>query len=453
MLLQFSVRNFACFAQEASFTMVASSDSSHPEHVVQSSAGRKPRVLRVAALYGANGHGKSKIVEALRFVRDLVVDGTKAGDGIDRSPFRLDPNLLSEPSRFELVIDHADVEYTYGFAVDDDRVQEEWLFARLTSRESKFFERITDEASEVTVEFGPSLAGGSKKERQRMEFVAEGTRPNQLFLTEALDRNVEQLQPLLNWFRRVLVILSADGLPQPIAFRASRQRSFVDFLTDFLQRAGTGIDGVKVDETPLDVDDFFEDAPRDFVKHVVGAVEKGSAVGVMASPRNDLLTIYKNSAGERVVGRLKTTHSSKKGGSIEFQFSEESSGTQRLMEILPVLADAESQERVYVVDELDRKLHPALSRLFVETFIHRCDEPTRTQLIFTTHDTHLMDLKLLRRDEIWFLEKDRWGASELYPMTELNVRPDLKIEKGYLQGRFGAVPLVQSPPPVDGAAC
>jgi uncharacterized protein len=283
--------------------------------------------------------------------------------------------------------------------------------------------------------------------------LQKGTRPNQLFLTEALDRNVEQPQPLLQWFRRILVILSADDLPQPIAFRASREQSLVDFLGGFLQRAGTGINGVEVDETPLDEDDFFEDAPRDFVKHVVGAVEKGSAVGVMASPKNELITIYKNSAGERVVGRLKTTHASRHGGSVAFQFAEESSGTQRLMEILPVLADAESQERIYVIDELDRRLHPALSRLFVETFINRCDESSRTQLIFTTHDTHLMDLQLLRRDEIWFLEKDRWGASTLYPMTELKVRPDLKIEKGYLQGRFGAVPLVRGSSPPDSAAC
>ncbi len=453
MLLQFSVRNFACFAREASFSMVASGDDSHPKHVVQSAVGRKPRVLRLAALYGANGHGKSKVVEALRFVRDLVVDGTRPGDGIDRTTFRLDPDLLNEPSRFELTIDHAGVEYNYGFAVDDERVREEWLFARLTSRESKFFERLTDKAGEVTVEFGASLAGRTKKERQRMEFVAEGTRPNQLFLTEAFDRNVEELEPLLQWFRRVLVILSADDLPQPIAFRASRQSSFVDYLEDFLRRAGTGIDGVTVDETPLDVDDFFTDAPREIVKKIVGAVEKDSAVGLLENPQNGLITIYKNRAGEKVVGRLKTTHSSKSGGSVEFQFSEESSGTQRLMEIMPVLADAESQERVYVVDELDRKLHPALSRLFVETFIHRCDEPTRTQLIFTTHDTHLMDLNLLRRDEIWFLEKDRWGASELYPMTDLKVRPDLKIEKGYLQGRFGAVPLIEGAPATDRMAC
>ncbi|MCF7978994.1 MAG: ATP/GTP-binding protein [Chromatiaceae bacterium] len=453
MLLQFSVQNFACFADEALFSMVASSDLSHPHHVVQSAAGRKPRVLRLAALYGANGHGKSKLVEALRFVRDLVLDGTKAGDAIDRSPFRLDPERIRAPSRFELVIDHEGVEFSYGFAVDEERVHEEWLFARLTSRESRLFERVTDDHGHVQVEFGPALSGGSKKERQFLEFVAEGTRPNQLFLTEAQDRNVEQLQPVLTWLRRVLVIVSADDLPQPVAFKASRERSFVDYLTDFLKRAGTGIDGVTVEETPCELDDFFEDAPRELTKKIIGAIDRGNAVGLVVNPKSDVLTIYKNEGGDRVVGRLKTKHCSQNGQSVEFQFGEESSGTQRLMEILPILADAESSERVYVVDELDRKLHPALSRLFVETFVNRGDEPSRTQLIFTTHDTHLMDLQLLRRDEIWFLEKSRWGASVLYPMTDLKVRPDLKIEKGYLQGRFGAVPLIQAAVASEAQAC
>lgn len=444
MLLQFSARNFSCFAEDVLFSMVASADATHPRHVVQSEVGRRPRILRLAALYGANGHGKSQLVEALRFMRDFVLDGTSAGDAIERKPFRLDPQRISEPSRFEIVIDHEAMEYSYGFAVDDERVHEEWLFARKTAKERRLFERVTEASGKVTVEFGPMLRGATKKERQFLDFVAEGTRPNQLFLTEALDRNVEALKPLLRWFRRVLVIVSADDLPQPVAFRASREQSFADYLTEFLKRAGTGIDGVTVQETLMDEDDFLTKAPQAIKKQILSAIDRGNAVGLVAHPRADVLTIYKNPRGERVVGRLKTTHASRQGTSVEFQFSEESCGTQRLMELLPILADAESVERVYVVDELDRKLHPALSRLFVETFIDRCEEASRTQLVFTTHDTHLMDLGLLRRDEIWFLEKDQWGASELYPLTDLKIRPDLKIEKGYLLGRFGAVPLIQA---------
>jgi AAA15 family ATPase/GTPase len=389
MLLLFSVQNFACFAEEALFSMVASSDASQPQHVVESEAGRKPRILRLAALYGANGHGKSKIVEALRFVRDLVVDGTKAGDPIECPTFRLDSDLSEAASRFEIVIDYDGVEYSYGFVVDEKRVLEEWLFARLTSRESRFFERITDDDGKVTVEFGPALGGGSKKERQLLEFVAEGTRPDQLFLTEALDRNVGQVKPMLEWFRRVLVIVSADDAPQAVAIRAGRDQSLTDFLADFLSRAGTGVDGVKVEETPVDGDGFFGGAPTSFLKSLSETVDKGHVFNFVDQTKNEVITVYKNSDGERVVGRLKTIHRSKNGGSVEFQFGDESSGTQRLMEIMPILADAESRERVYVVDELDRKLHPALSRLFVETFIQRCRRQPHTAYLH--HPRHPPD--------------------------------------------------------------
>jgi AAA15 family ATPase/GTPase len=113
------------------------------------------------------------------------------------------------------------------------------------------------------------------------------------------------------------------------------------------------------------------------------------------------------------------------------------------MEILPMLADVRTQEKVYVIDELDRKLHPLLSRLFVSTYLEQCGEEEGGQLVFTTHDDNLLDLDLLRRDEIWFLEKDRFGASRLFSLNDLRVRPDLKINKGYLAGRFGGIPKLR----------
>ena len=246
------------------------------------------------------------------------------GDPIECPTFRLDSDLSEAASRFEIVIDYDGVEYSYGFVVDEKRVLEEWLFARLTSRESRFFERITDDDGKVTVEFGPALGGGSKKERQLLEFVAEGTRPDQLFLTEALDRNVGQVKPMLEWFRRVLVIVSADDAPQAVAIRAGRDQSLTDFLADFLSRAGTGVDGVKVEETPVDGDGFFGGAPTSFLKSLSETVDKGHVFNFVDQTKNEVITVYKNSDGERVVGCLKTIHRSKNGGSVEFQFGDES---------------------------------------------------------------------------------------------------------------------------------
>lgn len=452
MLLQFAVQNFACFADEALFSMVAAPGEEHPGQVVQSEAGRKVRVLRVAALYGANAHGKTKLIEALRFVQHLVVRGTRSGARIPRVAFRLDQERLKQPSRFETVIDYQGIEYTYGFAVDDERVQEEWLFARPGAREVRYFERVTDAAGQVKVETGPQLAGRTGKQQQFLEFVAQGTRPNQLFLTEAVDRNVEKLKPLVEWFREVLTVVAAEAMPAPLGARVTEEKDFVDFLAAFLRRAGTGIEGLSAEEQPLDFERDLPGIPASVREEIQGGMERDLVVGFRQSEGRSL-TFYRDDTGQALVARLKTIHQGKDGSQVTFDFEDESSGTQRLVEILPILADLGITERVYVVDELDRKLHPLLSRLFVESFIGRCDKAARSQLIFTTHDTHLMDLDLLRRDEIWFFEKDRFGASTLYSMNGLKVRPDLKIEKGYLNGRFGGIPLIQGPAGEVDAPC
>lgn len=452
MLLQFAVENYTCFADEVLFSMVASPGAEHPRHVVQSQAGRKPRVLRLAALYGANAHGKTKLIEALRFAQSLIVLGTKSDRRIRAQPFRLDRHWREMPSRFEFLIDYEGVEYSYGFAVDSVRVREEWLFVRETARESRYFERVTDADGKVTVEIGPKLAENDKKRRQFLEFVAQGTRPNQLFLTEAIDRNVEALKPLFLWFRSVLTIISAEEAPQPLAVRINREEDFVEFMADFLRNAGTGIDGLSSEEEPLDFEKHFPGVPASLREDIETELPQG-AIFSLPGPDGQSLTLYCDDQDQLMVARLKTRHTGRDAIEANFDFEDESSGTQRLMEILPVLADAASGERVYVVDELDRKLHPLLSRLFVSSFISRCNEAQRTQLIFTTHDTHLMDLELLRRDEIWFFEKDQYGASHLYSMNALRVRSDLKLEKSYLNGRFGGIPLIHEPAVNSGAPC
>ena len=445
MLLQFAIENFACFSDEVLFSLVASSDEEHPDHLVPTETGRKPNILRTAALYGANAHGKTKLIEALRFAQSLVVKGTKSGQPIRVSPFRLDPKRLEQPSRFDFVIDYQDIEYSYGFEVDSERVHEEWLYARPNVREVKYFERITDAEGKVTVDPGPSLAGRSKKEQQFLEFVAKGTRPNQLFLTEAVDRNVEKLQPLFQWFSEVLTIIAATARVQPLEVRANKEVDFMKFIGEFLNKAGTGIEGIETVKEELDYDKHMPGIPEDLRDKIEEDIQEGAIITLM-SEEGASFSICAGETGKPVLVRLKTLHVGRDGLRVRFDFEEESAGTQRLMDILPILADVQVREKVYVIDELDRKLHPLLSRLFVESYLKQRDRPQRGQLIFTTHDTHLLDLDLLRRDEIWFLQKEQDGASKLYSLSDLKVRSDLKIEKGYLNGRFGGIPFIKPVP-------
>ena len=445
MLLQFSVENMGCFAEEAHFSMVASADESHPEQTLASSAGQKPTILRAAALYGANGHGKSKWIEALQFAQQLIVQGTRPGQPLATRPFRLSKQHPQQPSRFEFVIDYQDNEYSYGFVINNSMVLEEWCFARPKGREVKLFERLTDTKQQVTVEAGAALVGRSSKQRQFIEFVAQGTRANQLFLTEAVARNVEPLRPLYQWFQEVLTIVSATGRYQPLEIRASREEDFLALMGDFLARAGTGIAKVIAVSEPFELDSlaFMSDSVQ---QKLLDDIQKGHIV-TLVDQVGATFTLCKGEQGGVEAMRLQTIHQGVDGVEAQFDFEEESAGTQRLMEILPMLADVRAQEKVYLVDELDRKLHPLLSRFFVESYLHSGGNQPRGQLIFTTHDDNLLDLALLRRDEIWFIEKSPQGASTLYSLADLKIRPDLKVAKSYLLGRFGAVPKI-----VDGVA-
>jgi len=439
MLLRFTVENLCCFAEETVFSMVADKDDQHPTHEIALRDGYKHKVLRTAAFYGANAHGKTKLVEAMSLVKKLVTKGRKPGQSIPISPFRLDSEKRSQPTRFEFVIFHEGIEYTYGFMADSKRILEEWLFAKPKSSEVRYFERVTDVQGNTKIEFGPSFK--RKEEAQFLEFVSRGTRENQLFLTEATERNVKSITPVYEWFDDILTIVPTNLPLQPIELRACEERNFIDFMGVFLRLADTGINSIITEEEKLDYERHLPSTSDSFRNELENDLADGCSIILTATDeRSPSLTIRPGKDGPELA-RIKTLHKDKQGEEVLFNIEEESSGTQRVMQILPILADLKAGKGVYVIDELDRKLHPLLSRLFLETFLE-IGKGQKSQLIFTTHETSLLNLDLLRRDEIWFVEKDQAGASHMYSLASLKIRPDLKIERGYLQGRFGAIPFI-----------
>jgi len=358
----------------------------------------------------------------------------------------LDATKKNLPSKFEVVIDYKEVEYSYGFLVDSKQVYEEWLFVRPNGREVKYFERTTDSNGKVYVEAGPSMVGRNKSDKEFVKFIAQGTRANQLFLKEAVDKNLEKLMPLFEWFSNVLTIIPASARYHPLELRASKEKDFLEYISSFLEQAGTGIKKVVSVKEDLDFDKSIPSLPSDMREDILSDIKKGSIISIASAAKGEVITFCEDDSGHPVQLRLKTQHQGRNGIIENFDFGEESSGTQRLMEILPILIDVKNHEKIYIVDELDRKLHPLLTRLFVSTYLQRCEGDQRSQLIFTTHDDNLLDLKILRRDEIWFLQKNDMGSSSLYSLSDLKVRTDLKIRKGYLHGRFGGIPKIRDLP-------
>ena len=425
--------------------LAVNSDSNHKEHLAVEVAGKGRSLLPVAAIYGANAAGKSNLIKAINFAKDLIVEGTRSGKAIPVATFKLG-DYSKKPSKFEFIFTYQNAFYSYGFTLNSSQIFEEWLYGIPSNRKREvlYFERNTSENKETSVEYGAILRGKRNKEKQFLEFIAKGTRPNQLFLTEAVERNVGILEPVFNWFKRVLTIIPAEARYRGLEIGILSSKDFTSFLSNFLKFSGTGIDSIALDKVPIDFDSHFPDVPetmREKLKQQLAEASKDSMVMIdnMAGKRYLLMKGEQNQISLR---QLKTRHRNEQGQLIYFFIDEESEGTQRLINLIPTLFILKKNpEKVIFLDELDRRLHPLLSRQFLEFSLQCKIHESRSQLIFTTHDTNLLDLELLRRDEIWFVEKNQQGASHLYSLAEFKIRPDLRVEKGYLNGRFGAIPF------------
>ena len=449
MLLQFAVTNYLSFKDETLFSMVPARrrGQKHKEHVLRDRKGGKAvSALPLAVIYGANASGKSNFVNAIAFAQKLIVDGTRGKQSISVTPFKLSAQSTKKPSRFEFVFKHDGVLYTYGFAATSTQVEEEWLFAVRNVQEVRLFERVT-RADKAIVETGNQLAS-TKAEKQRLDFVAQGTRPNQLFLSEAAERNVEELSPVIRWFTDYIRVIVPRAKYGPLEQRAYKDTQFRSFLTDYVGAAGTGITEVVASQEEFDPARHLSGIPAEIQERILAELKQ--ITGDMALQLGESNLALSKVDGKIVLLKLETRHASEEGKAVTFALSEESDGTRRLLHLAPCLLDLRKSERVYVIDELDRSLHPLLCRMFLEQCIGTSSKRRpKGQVILTTHEASLLDGDLLRHDEVWFTEMDRLGATHMTSLAEYKVRSDLRLEKGYLQGRFGAIPIIGDMPMLD----
>lgn len=437
MLIRFSVENFMSFHKEVVFDLVANtSDTSHPTHLLTNK--KKNSVLKSAAIYGANGAGKSNLIKAISFAKEFISNGTKPDEKINVIPFKLDKKSIKSPSKFEFIINNNNTIYTYGFSVSADSVKEEWLYAIFNTKEVLIFERLTNNNGETQVKIGQSLAKTRTKNHMFIEFIAKGTRPNQLLLYELYSKNVMVVKPVIEWFKTVLVIITPDVAYRDLIFEARENKKFIRFMGDYLKLADTGIDAITYEE--YDDEKLLSDSSNANIKEFISGIKKNSR-GLITGSDGSRFSFERKNDGKLVFLKLKMRHKINDKEYVDFEIEEESDGTRRLMDLLPALIHSTITEHVYIVDEIDRSMHPLLSKKFISSFFNtsKCQ---LNQLIITTHESNLLDLNLYRRDEIWFSEKDKNGSSHLFSLSEFKIRSDLKIQKGYLHGRFGAIPFL-----------
>jgi AAA15 family ATPase/GTPase len=412
MLLEFRVRNYRSFAEEAAFSLVASKDPHlRDENTAETKIKSLPRALRSAVVYGANASGKSNLMRALLLMRGVVLESAnlKPDQPYNVQPFRLDAQTLLKPTMFEVTVLLGGVRHQYGFEFTPSRIISEWLLVYKTGRPQKWIDRHYDQDKEKETYDFSSFLSGPKSVWQ------EATRPNALFLSTAVQLNSEQLAPLFQWFSSALIVLLDGGL---LPFEYSTQL-------------------VQSPEGSKSVVDLMQSA--DLAIRDISAVKRK---GFRRGFRLDIQT--GETASDQVEQEFYLPSFKHQAGDIsaEFEYADESQGTQKLFSLAGPLFDIIKNGKVLVIDELDRSLHPLLVRQIVNTFHDPERNTAGAQLIFTTHDTSLLESGLLRRDQIWLIDKDQMQSSTLVPLTEFSPRKGEAIERGYLGGRYGGIPIL-----------
>lgn len=418
-LLRFRVVNHRSLRDEQELSLVASPSAKDDPRLLHP-PGIDEAVLPVCALYGANASGKSNVLKALSHMRMTVEASQRLWgptEDIPREPFALS---AAAPSTFVVDLVLAGVRYEYGFSLDSKVVREEWLRAWPNGRKQEWFSR-----DEQRFEFSRSLRGENKA-------IEALTRPNSLFLSAAAQNNHQQLLPLYEWFTSRVQFDDMKPQPgQPSAWwkqfaaehenkQSERLRAQVQTL---LRTADLGVEDFRIlDELPDD-------------PYAERMITRPGAYGRRAHdalPRRRQLTLAHRS------GELH----------VWLDLSEESTGTQALIGLLPRLLPILEGGGLLVVDEIN-SLHPMLTLALIQLFQDPARNPRGAQLLCNTHDASLLgnllaDPPPLRRDQIWLTEKDRDGATRLYPLTDYTPRAAENLERGYLQGRYGAVPFLGS---------
>lgn len=412
MLLEFSVSNYRSIRDECVFSMVAAKDKKHADtHLIDTGIKAIPKLLRSAVIYGANASGKSTLINAVTFARNVVADSATSmqlGQPFNTQSFKLDEKTINEPSKFEFTYIDDGVRYQYGFALNSKQITEEWLLVYRSSKPQQWFKRYySDKLQKDVYEFSSHLSGSRK-------LWQEATRPNALFLSTAVQLNSEQLSPVFAWIVTKLVPLSAGMSLHP------------DVTTLMLQHP----------DSKKEVQEFLASADMS-----IADIEVISQKRVIQTIKFDLGTGNQNTSSEERDALSPMFKHVTENGSAVFELHEESLGTQRLYSFAGPVLDILKNGKILIVDELDGSLHTLLVRHLINLFNNPQINQHGAQLIFTTHDTALLDSELLRRDQIWFVEKNNEQATTLYPLTDFSPRKNEALERGYLMGRYGALPF------------
>ena len=411
MLIEFSISNYKSIRDEARLSLVADQGREHRDtNVIEPSlmAESRPRhLVRSAAIYGANAAGKTNLLEALGAMKTMVRESGRGLDSLPMVPFRFEPAHAAMPTTMDVMIVVDGVRYQYGFAATATSVEKEWLHAWPRGRVQTWYEREADQYM-----FRDGLKGDK-------EVWGRTTRSDALFLSTAVGLNSEQLRPIHEWFVRRLRIAGIQGWSPVFSLECCEDDERRTEIVDFLRSADFAISDLTLKKEEFDP----------------GMLPKEMSSALRHQLRDDL-------KGAEIAS-LTLTHETPEGVSGNLDIEDESDGTQKMFALAGPWLDALEHGYVVVLDELHDNLHPNLVRFLIDCFHDPLRNVNGAQLLFTTHETAILNQNVFRRDQVWFCERDQMLATKLFALNEFRLRKGVvNLERAYLTGRFGALPFI-----------
>ncbi|MCK4258721.1 MAG: ATP-binding protein [Halanaerobiales bacterium] len=406
MLLEFSVENFLSIKERETFSMFSlSEDDSLPYNCFTTKAVKDEKILKSAIIFGANASGKTNLLKSLQFIVKFIRNSHKRqkGDLTGVIPFKMSKDCLSKPSSFEITFAYENIKYTYSFKANKDVILEESLYYYPNDIKSLVFDRKNIK----------NFTFGLDHEEQNI--LSSRTLENILYLSSSTQWNYEKTSRAFEWFiRKIEVFIDHDQASwrEYTAEKISEKSKFYHIVRKILSKADVGI--------------------TDIISTVIDCEKDDNLLNYFEDKKNIQITTFHNVGDGNNLNKIK------------FDFNEESEGTKKLFDLLGPIIDILENGKTLVIDELDLHLHSQLVRSLIELFHTPETNPHNAQLIFSTHNSNLLNLNIFRRDQIWFTEKNpNIGATELYSLGDFDYVENENIEKGYLAGRFGAIPVLE----------
>ncbi|MDE5877166.1 MAG: ATP-binding protein [Muribaculaceae bacterium] len=431
MILRATFENIYSFKDETSISFVAGKGSVHPTHVSRAQKRDDISALKFGVIYGANASGKSNVIKAVSLLQQLALGRLPIGD--------FEPFKLSKPikpiSKIEIEFKTGGRYFAYGLEFSINGIKEEWLYEINARNDRLIFSRITN-VNGNEFEFGD--VSGDTSVTQFIRFLGEGTPIRKTFLSEYIERNGKGLCSIkmaYSWFAFGLRIIFPETRFRGISFNAEQDDNFHEATRRLLQYFNTGI--VDIRRFPIRSKEE-TNLPESLLDKIISESTPGRNALVAAPENNEYFFFDFKDDGSYSISKQKAVHRNEADDEVVFEMDEESDGSIRLLDFIPILIELGNNDVDYMIDELDRSMHPLLSQKLIECYLHEISDRD-TQLIISTHECNLLNLDIIRSDEVWFVEKDKGGASRLVSLAEY--KPRENVQKGYLQGRYSAIPF------------